>query len=591
MSDYAHEWTDDRIDELSSRMRETYEQAAKEMREKLGSWLDDYEKKRKSWEDDVSKGVRTKDEYDAWLKGRAADKSWQQDMIDQLSMDAVNADMLARQAINDELPNVYAENANYAAYDIDNQAGIRTGFTLCDADTIRNLAMNDPELLPKRELDAAKDFAWNSRKFDSAITQGILQGESIPNISKRLMGVMDMDRRAATLAARTACTAAESMGRQSSYRRAQSIGIGLKQQWLATLDMRTRHTHRLLDKQTVNVGEKFCPKGYGEKHALRFPADPKGLPEEVYACRCTTIAVLDDEDYEGDERWSKLPDGMTYEEWKGEAKEQTVGKRKDGKETETLAGVRRGAPMTFRQANELRGNPNYNIAQEPYKNYQAMIRKYNEVVDRYGFSSSQFNEAAIELGKAKDAYKQALKEQAGYRINCQTCVVANEARRRGYDVEATPNTKGSQNERLSRRTNLAWVDPSTGKHPEYMRYDGVGSGDSFGKPIPTHKRCMEWLTSDGTIEEGARYTMEFVWKGRGSGGHIVNIERTEGGLRMYDPQCGMTYNETEISAYMKNVRMRHTSYGTTYADGPMLLKVSDYEFDPMCNQILRGAGK
>ena len=274
------------------------------------------------------------------------------------------------------------------------------------------------------------------------------------------------------------------------------------------------------------------------------------------------------------------------------ASQTTAGFAVDNLHPETLGGVRRTMEsMTFDEANELRGNPNYDIASKSYAEYQDAIRRYNRVVDEYGFSSQQFMDAVAELDKAKDAYRQALKEQTGYRINCQTCVVANEARRRGYDVEATPNTKGSQNERLSRRTNLAWVDPSTGKHPEYMRYDGAGRGDSFGKPIPTHKRCMEWLTSDGTIEEGARYTMEFTWKGRGSGGHIVSIERTEGGLRMYDPQCGMTYNETEISAYMKNIRMRHTRYGTTYADGPMLLKVSDYKFDEICDQILIGASK
>jgi len=42
---------------------------------------------------------------------------------------------------------------------------------------------------------------------------------------------------------------------------------------------------------------------------------------------------------------------------------------------------------------------------------------------------------------------------------------------------------------------------------------------------------------------------------------------------------------------LKNVRMRSTRYGATYAEGPRLLKVSDYEFDPMCDQILIGASE
>ena len=284
MSDQVHDWTDDRIDELSEKMQKQYQEAAKEMQAKLDAWLEDYDRRRKVWEDDVSSGRRTQDEYDAWLKGRAFDKSWQQEMIDTLSYDAVNADRLAMDAINDELPRIYAENANFTAYTIDKGIGMNTGFTLVDQDTVRRLMMDNPDLVPAYRIDQPKDYVWNQQKFNSAITQGILQGESIPAISKRVESVIGMDKRAATRSARTACTAAESMGRQSSYKRAQDLGIGLKQQWLATLDLRTRYTHRLLDKQTVPVGHKFCPKGYGEKHALRFPADPQGLAEEVFNC-------------------------------------------------------------------------------------------------------------------------------------------------------------------------------------------------------------------------------------------------------------------------------------------------------------------
>lgn len=594
MSDQAHDWTDDRIDELSEKMRKQYQEAAKEMQAKLDTWLEDYDRRRKVWEDDVSSGRRTQDEYDAWLKGRAFDKSWQQEMIDTLSYDAMNTDRLAMDAINDELPRIYAENANFTAYTIDKGIGMNTGFTLVDQDTVRRLMMDNPDLVPAYRIDQPKDYVWNQQKFNSAITQGILQGESIPDISKRVESVIGMDRRAATRSARTACTAAESMGRQSSYKRAQDLGIGLKQQWMATLDLRTRYTHRLLDKQTVPVGQKFCPKGYGEKHALRFPADPQGLAEEVFGCRCTTIAVLDDEDYEDDERWSKLPEGMTYEEWQGLNDQKKADKQPSDGNPETLAGVKRGKPMTFKQANELRGNPNYSMAEEPYRKYQAVRRKYNEVIDEYGFSSQQFKDVVIELGNVEDAYKQALKEQSGYRVNCQTCVVANEARRRGYDVEATPNPEisGEVHDKVARRTNLAWIDPETGKQPEYIRYEGVGKTDVIGRPIPTQKRYFEWLTSDGTIEEGARYTIEFSWKGRSRYGHIVSIERTDNGLRMYDPQCGRTYDEVGIADYLKRVKYKTTSYGNTYADGPILLKVSDYQFNTsICDQILTGAGQ
>ena len=55
--------------------------------------------------------------------------------------------------------------------------------------------------------------------------------------------------------------------------------------WLATLDERTRHTHRDLDGMTVPMEEEF-PNGCME------PGDPNGGPEEVFNCRCSMRAVV-----------------------------------------------------------------------------------------------------------------------------------------------------------------------------------------------------------------------------------------------------------------------------------------------------------
>lgn len=640
MSDYAHEWTDEQIDQLSKRFDKEYSQAAREMRKKLEDALADYGRENAERLKALDDTPQAKKAYEDWKRSQATSQAWMSDMVHQLSESATHANMHAADMINDCLPHVYAENANMAAFALDKQLGIDTGFTLVNEDAVRYLMgmplqnAGDDQLLRevtwtpeeerkhvqdlrKREVDYPKDMRWNREKFHSAITQGILQGESIPNIVKRTKDIYGMNRNSAIRAARTATTNAENAGRMNTFERAQRLGIDMEIEWLATLDGRTRSSHRALDGERIQLGEKFS-------NGLRWPADPQGPAREIWNCRCRANGrVVGFDGKRGDwadergERWTRLPKGMTYEDWK---KAKAVSRDEsyknpseirpdfwgmpstanmprdampvDALHPEKLGGVSRTAEsMTFDEANELRGNPNYDIASKPYAEYQDAIRRYNRVVDEYGFSSQQFKDAVSELGRAENAYKQALKRQAGYRTNCQTCVVANEARRRGYDVEATPKTKGSQNERLSYRTNLAWIDPTTGKHPDYARYDGAGKDDFLGRPIPTQKRCMEWLTREGTIEDGSRYTMEFSWKGRGNSGHIVSIERTEGGLRMYDPQCGRTYDEDGISEYLKNVRMRSTRYGTTYAEGPKLLKVSDYEFDQMCDQILIGASK
>ena len=57
--------------------------------------------------------------------------------------------------------------------------------------------------------------------------------------------------------ARTMMNGAENAGRNDSYIRANEMGIELEVTWLATLDERTRHSHRLLDRQTRPVDGCF----------------------------------------------------------------------------------------------------------------------------------------------------------------------------------------------------------------------------------------------------------------------------------------------------------------------------------------------
>lgn len=311
MSDIGHAWTDERLDELEVKMREMYSQAANEMQDKLERWMAEYEKDRKSWEEAVRSGAKTKAEYDGWLADRAKERTWQQGMIRELSIDAVNADIRARQMINDEIPSIIAENANMMGYEIDRLAELDTMFTLYDQDAVRFL-LTDPSLYPT--VDVPKDMAWNEQKFSGAVTQSILQGESIPNTAKRLQNVFDMDTRAAIMAARTSITYAESSGKRLSFQRAKELGLPIRQEWRANLDGRTRLAHRQADGQTIEVNEKFDVDG----HKMSGPGDPTAPGYLIYNCRCRLQPVLD---YDGIpeavvNRYSRLPEGVSYEDWK-----------------------------------------------------------------------------------------------------------------------------------------------------------------------------------------------------------------------------------------------------------------------------------
>lgn len=331
MADQAHEWTDEQLEQLEYRFRRAYSQADREMREKLKAFMESYDKANSEWKARVKSGKATPKQYEAWRKSQAKRRGWLQDMVDALSEDAVRTDRLMHEYIADEIPNVFAENANRAAFEVESHIGADThSFDLVDQDTVRRLMAEEPELLPpvpEPRFDNGRDLRWNRQKFSSAITQSILQGESIPDAAERIGRVMRMNEAAAIRAARTAITGAEASGRVHSYRRAKSIGIDLEQEWMATLDQRTRHSHRQLDGQHVPVGERFKVDGV----ELEFPADPTAPPEYVYNCRCRLVAWFPDLDK--DERWSDLPKGMTYDEWKAskpKSKEQIAKEENDG---------------------------------------------------------------------------------------------------------------------------------------------------------------------------------------------------------------------------------------------------------------------
>lgn len=250
----------------------------------------------------------SKKDYFAWRQSAMlTGKRWN-DMADVLARDLVNTDKIAMSVIGERLPDTYALNANYGTYEIEHGLGIDTSWTMYDHSTVENLMRKNPQIIPKPRLDIPKDMRWNRQKITSAITQGVLQGDSILDIAKRLRDVTSMDRNAAIRNARTYTTAAENKGRIDSYQRAKELGIELQKEWMSTPDGRTRDSHVDLDGERVDVDGTFS-------NGCRYPADPMGDPAEVYNCRCTLVAAVKGREYH-DNRFTRLPEGMTYEDWK-----------------------------------------------------------------------------------------------------------------------------------------------------------------------------------------------------------------------------------------------------------------------------------
>lgn len=308
MIDIAHIEADNALARMSRDISRVYDSAIRGMLKKQERFMAGYDAEYPGMQKLVEKNIITEGEFIDWVREQAIKERWYGEMLNTLAIDAVNADQIAMNVINGYTPGIYANNYNWGTYTIEKGTGIDTMFTMYDRATVERLWREDPDLLPRAGLNVTKDLTWNRQKFNSAITQGILQGESMDDIQARLVRVMGMDENSAMRCARTATTSAENGGRIDSYKRAEAMGIDLKKEWIATLDSRTRHSHRQLDRVSIPLDDGF-------DNGCAFPGDPAGPIFETANCRCTLIADIADVDLGDARRFSRLA-GVDYQTWR-----------------------------------------------------------------------------------------------------------------------------------------------------------------------------------------------------------------------------------------------------------------------------------
>lgn len=292
------------------------------MRQKWEDHMQAFARKDAIKRDQLKRGVITSEDYNKWRIGQImTGKRWEA-MVQNISADLANTEMIAKSVANGYMPEVYALNMNYATYAIENQLHIDTSFVLYNREAIERIIREEPDLLPAPGRLMLNKFAtgeairWQKGQIQSVVMQSILQGESIPNMATRIAtSLCTGGRKAAIRYARTAVTGAENAGRLDSFRRMESMGIKMKKTWVAVLDSRTRDAHRELDGQTVPVSKPF----HNSIGKIMSPGDPTAHGANIWNCRCMMISQI--EGFERDmsdlglRNTSKLGD-MSYDEWK-----------------------------------------------------------------------------------------------------------------------------------------------------------------------------------------------------------------------------------------------------------------------------------
>lgn len=347
MRDIGNDETEVLLAEIEKKIGREYKKAAEDIEAKLNDYWRRFQIKDDAWQRMVANGTKTKQQYQQWRTGQLmVGKRWE-GMKETIANDLHNANTIAKGIVNGNLAEVYAANHNFTTFDIEKAAGVNTSFTLVDRDTVNRIIRDNPELLPPPSATLQKEFAdfdaykegkavelseekrkafdkliadnkdirWQEGKIQSITLQSILQGESIPNMAKRIAQELGETNHKSTIRyARTAVTGAQNAGKEDAYRRAEAHGCKMKRVWRAVHDNRTRHEHRVLDGQIRGIDEPFEIDGY----KIDFPADPKLAREAPYLywnCRCYTRALIDGLEPQAVKYRPETIDGMTYDEW------------------------------------------------------------------------------------------------------------------------------------------------------------------------------------------------------------------------------------------------------------------------------------
>lgn len=123
-----------------------------------------------------------------------------------------------------------------------------------------------------------------------------------------------------------------------------------------------------------------------------------------------------------------------------------------------------------------------------------------------------------------------------YMVNCQRVIYAYEMARRGYDVEALPRQKGTDD------TAMHWKEIMEG-----AQWQGVNGKTRAKVAQELSDRMAEWGV-------GARAAIYIKWA-RGKNAHVFNVEQTKDGPVYIEAQSG---KRIDIADYMANASPQKT---------------------------------
>ena len=216
-----------------------------------------------------------------------------QKLSEQLATRLQDTNKLTTNFVTKSAQNIFKYNYNAEVA----RLGAGYGFTLIDDTAVRNILTGEVNPFTKLSIAAEKDKAAIVRKLQSELTTGLLKGESIPNIAKRIKGVAENYLGDTVRIARTETTRVMNSAKQAVGEEGKRLGLTMYKKWVASVDDRTRDEHVQADGQEVPIDEPFVVGG----EQMMYPGDVSlgASAGNVINCRCTCVNVVHEKGYKG----------------------------------------------------------------------------------------------------------------------------------------------------------------------------------------------------------------------------------------------------------------------------------------------------
>ena len=209
----------------------------------------------------------------------------------------------AEQDVIDRLLDLAEWEAKWNANIIEKTVPVDISMNLPSTEAVRKAVLATP--MEGHKLSTwFKSFELSVRKkMMGEIKKGIIAGEGLPEIGKRLRDVAVLKRKQAEYIARTAVSSVVHAARDEVYQQNQDIVKEVM--WVSTLDERTTDICQGLDGQT-------------------FPVDDHPSPPAHFNCRSTIVPVVSSWEELGIEAppegtrasmKGEVPEKITYKEW------------------------------------------------------------------------------------------------------------------------------------------------------------------------------------------------------------------------------------------------------------------------------------